>query len=283
MSSLIAGAAFAGAFLLASKCWHFAGGLLRRPSLPGEGIRTEPGDHFRRQLRDTDVRTAAHLAAGFVLLSVFVALFFAGTERWWSDLPPWGWWLVSLFLALVAAGEVHVLLGLWQARRRAARSLDAHIATAQRLEYVAARGNYLFHSVPVGDGCIDHVVLGPNGVYAVHVIDGPPGRDRAARLERGSVVLGNDGNGAERLPLGRWRQLVNRLARELEPGLGRALTIRSVIVVPGRDVTAADEGDVLLVNQGGLTMMTGWRDQHAFLLDEEVESLERALSQRVSA
>lgn len=279
MSSLIAGAAFAGAFLLVSKCWHFAGGLLRRPSLPGENIRTEPGDHFRRQLRDTDVRTGAHLAAGFVLLSVSVALLFAGNERWWSDLPPWAWWLVSLFLALVAAREVHVLLSLWQARRRAARSLDAHIATAQRLEYVAARGNYLFHSVPVGDGCIDHVVLGPNGVYAVHVIDRPPGRDRTARLERGGVVLGEDG---DRQSLAPWRRLVTQLARELEPGLGRALAIRSVIVVPGREVSAADEGDVLLVNQAGLTMMTGWRDRHAFLLDEEVESLERALSERVS-
>ena len=28
------------------------------------------------------------------------------------------------------------------------------------------------------------------------------------------------------------------------------------------------------MNQGGLTMMTGWRDQHAFLLDEEESVLE---------
>jgi hypothetical protein len=225
------------------------------------------------------VRAAAHLAAGFVLLSVFVALFFAGREGWWSDLAPWAWWLVSLFLALVAACEVHVLLGLWQARRRAVRSLDAHLATGQRLEYVAARGNFLFHSVPAGGDCIDHVVLGPNGVYAVHVLDEPLRGDRRARLENGSVVFGD----GDRRPLAGWRHRVANLARELESGLGHALKIRSVIVVPDREVAAAEEGDVLLVNQSGLTMMTGWRDQRAFLLDEEVACLERLLSQRVSS
>ncbi len=278
VSALIAGAAFAAAFLLASKCWLLAGGVLRRHSGPGARIRTEPGDRFRRQLRDSGVRAATRLAAGFVLLSVFLALLVAGREGWWSDLAPWAWWLVSLFLALVAAYEVHVLLGLWQARRRAARCLGAHIATGQRLEYVAARGNYLFHSVTAGDGCIDHVVLGPNGIYAVHVLDEPVRGDRRARLEDGSVVFGD----GERHPLAGWRQLVTRLARDLESVLGHALTIRSVIVVADREVTAAENGDVLLVNQSGLTMMAGWRDQRAFLLDEEVACLERALSERVS-
>jgi len=227
-----------------------------------------------------DVRAAAHLAAGFVLLSVFVALLFAGSDHWWSDLEPWAWWLVALFLAAVAAYEVQVFFGLWRARRRAARALDAHIATGQRLEYVAARGNYLFHSVPVGNERIDHVVLGTNGIYAVHVIDRPVDGDPAARLERGSVVFGAD---EERHALAGWRRLVAQLARELEPALGRALTVRSVVVVPGREVSAAEEADTLLVNQSGLTMMTGWRDQRAFLLDEEVAALERRLSEFVSA
>lgn len=254
---------------------------MRRPSPLGEGIRSEPGDALRRQLRDTDLRAATRLAAAFVLLSVFVALFFAGTERWWSDLHPWAWWLVSLFLAAAAAYEVRVLLGLLQTRRQAARSLDAHIATAQRLEYVAARGNYLFHCVPVGDAYIDHVVLGTNGLCAVHVIDRPPSGDRTARLEAGGVVFGT-GEG-ERHPLKNWRGVVAGLTRELEAGLGRALTVRSVIVVPGWEVSAAEERDTLLVNQSGLTMMTGWRDQRAFLLDEEVADLERFLTARVSA
>ncbi|WP_405220457.1 hypothetical protein [Lentisalinibacter sediminis] len=281
VSSLTAGAAFAAAFLLTSKCWQVAGGLLRRPSPLGVGIRTEPGDDLRRQLRDTDIRAAMHLAAAFVLLSVFVALLFAGSDRWWSDLQPWAWWLVSLFLAAVAAYEVRVLLGLLQTRLRAARSLNAHIATAQRLEYVAARGNYLFHCVPVGDTRIDHIVLGTNGLYAVHVIDRPPRGDRTASLEAGSVVFGAEGG--EPHTLKDWRSLVARLTRELEAGLGRALTIRSVIVVPGWDVSSAEERDTLLVNQSALTMMTGWRDQRAFLLDEEVADLERLLTKRVSA
>lgn len=280
VSSLTAGAAFAAAFLLTSKFWLLAGGLLRRPSALGGRIRAEPGDHFRRQLRETDVRAAAHLAAVFVLLSVFVALYFAGRERWWSDLEPWAWWLVSLFLALVAAYEAHVLLGLLQTRRRAMRSLDAHITTAQRLEYVAARGNFLFHSVPVDHTRIDHVVLGPNGVYAVYVVDRPVGKENSARLVGGHIVFGGDQG--ERHPLADWRRVVARLARELEAELGHALTVRSVIVVPGWEVAAAEEGDILLVNQTGLTMMTGWRDQRAFLLDEEVQSLERILSERVS-
>jgi hypothetical protein len=87
----------------------------------------------------------------------------------------------------------------------------------------------------------------------------------------------------ERHPLKNWRGVVAGLTRELEAGLGRALTVRSVIVVPGWEVSAAEERDTLLVNQSGLTMMTGWRDQRAFLLDEEVADLERFLTARVSA
>ncbi len=278
ISSLAAAAAFAALFLVASKFWLLADGLVRRPSPFAAKIQAEPGDNFRRQLEAIDRRAGAHLAALAIVASVFLALFFAGHEPWWSSLEHWRWWLVLAFLCAVAVYEVWVFVHLVQSRRAVAHTLDAHVATGQRLEHVAARGNYLFHCVPTGDDHVDHIVLGTNGLYAIRVIVRRPVDGGLARLARGSIDFGD---GVEPVSLADWQATLRRLTAELRERLGHSVRVMSVIVVPGWDVEGGEQGQHLLVNESNLTMLTGWRDQDAYLMNEELQLLQRVFSTRL--
>jgi hypothetical protein len=279
LGSLAAGAVFAAVFLVMHRFRNVTTSLIRRRSAFADMIRPEPGDDRRRLLRALDGRVGAHLGAGFVLLSVSVITATADPRDWWSELEHWGWWFVAMLLCAMALCELRSLWRLAGERRRAGRELEAQIAVGQRLQHVAARGNYLFHCVPVGDDRIDHLVLGTNGLYAVHVVLEPPRGTGRARVEGNSVEFGGVGPA---YPLARWQAAVRRLRRELERDVSHPVNILSVIVVPGWEVETAEQGGHLLVNHVNLPVMTGWRDQQAFLMDDEVEVLERALAARVS-
>lgn len=278
LGPLAAGALFAGAFLAAARFRAVTASLVRRRSPFAAALRPEPGDDRRRLLGALDARVGAHLGAGFVLLSVSLVAALAGPRAPWSDLEHWGWWFVALLLGALTLYESRSLWRLVVERHRMARELDARVATGQRLCHVAARGNFVFHGVPVGEQRIDHLVLGTNGLYALHVVVVPPRRDGRARLQGNSLEFG--GTGAS-YPLAGWQAAVRRLGRELAPEIGHPLKIMSVVVVPGWEVDRAEAEGHLLVNHVSLPVMTGWRDREAYLMDDEVQALEKALAARV--
>lgn len=77
--------------------------------------------------------------------------------------------LVALALAGVAAlgwfaGEI---LRLWPERLALGRAIDAQTVTAQSLNLLMRQDYWVFHDVHVGDHRINHLVMGPRGVFCV--------------------------------------------------------------------------------------------------------------------
>ncbi|MDA0705688.1 MAG: hypothetical protein O2805_03490 [Proteobacteria bacterium] len=68
------------------------------------------------------------------------------------------------------------------------------------------------------------------------------------------------------------------LEREFRRLLDHRVWIRSVIAVPGWDIDTQGSEEHLLVNERNLPMLSGWKDQSDFLLNEDVDALYKLLT-----
>ena len=135
----------------------------------------------------------------------------------------------------------------------------------------------MFHDVATAAGVVDHVVVGPRGIYGVNVV-----ARRAPK--RGSAFLqGNELSFSQRhsiVPIARIAASSARLEKELGRLLGHKVRARSVIAVPGWDIGEQASENHLLVNERTISMLGGWRDASDHLLNEDVEALFDELTAR---
>ena len=62
--------------------------------------------------------------------------------------------------------------------------------------------------------------------------------------------------------------------------LGHKVRVRSVIAVPGWDIGEQASENHLLVNERTIPMLRGWRDQSDYLMNEDVDALQKELTAR---
>ena len=70
-----------------------------------------------------------------------------------------------------------------------------------------------------------------------------------------------------------------RLQKELSKKTGHDIRVRSVIAVPGWDINEQTSAEHLLVNERNLPMISGWKDQADYLMDEDVTTLQTYLTE----
>ena len=102
------------------------------------------------------------------LLTALFMLLLAGLEwfRFWVRAPvsPWA----MTVCALVATA--YAVFKFRQTKKRLTElrlGRDTERAVAQYLEWFRTSGFFVFHDVPTGDANIDHVLVGPRGIYAI--------------------------------------------------------------------------------------------------------------------
>lgn len=122
-----------------------------------------PGQSLSQQLDD--------LLLDQIAPALMIALFMvvvAGLE-WWrylTDAKPNP--LVYSIVALVMIGyAVYKVLRHKKAIRQLRQGRDGERAVAQNLERFRAAGFYVFHDIPSGDANVDHVLIGPQGIYSI--------------------------------------------------------------------------------------------------------------------
>ena len=68
------------------------------------------------------------------------------------------------------------------------------------------------------------------------------------------------------------------MARELRKVLKHDVRVRSVVAVPGWEIDSQSSDEHLIVNERNLAMLRGWKDQNDYLMNEEVEKLQKLLT-----
>ena len=117
------------------------------------------------------------------------------------------------------------------------------------------------------------MLIGPGGAYAVHVI-AVRGRNGDATLDDETLTLGD----RDPIRLDGYTNRVHRLGALFSKTADNPVRVRSVIAVPGWEVREQHSDKHLLVNERTLPMLTGWREQSDYLMDDDVRAIRTLLT-----
>lgn len=244
--ALLAGFGVA-AFLISQRCRQD-----RAPFPENTRLLRAPGESLRRKLAQLDEAFLSYFAAGCLL----PLLLSAATALLANVLAPDTAWLAHTAAALVFAGSAAYLLkralALADRRRNTRLGLFGERIVAEHLEPLKASGHRVLHDVPAGDPPagssatpfnIDHVVVGPAGVFAIETKTRRKGRARVGFMEHEIIY---DGRalaypwGEDQHGLDQTRRQTDWLAAFLHRELGRPVPVHALLVFPGWAIICKD-------------------------------------------
>lgn len=266
----------AAIFMLVVRSWSALSETVTSTRFPNS-IMLEAAQRFRDEITRLGRDQSVYLATGLVFTVIFFGTYLLPPIGLFSDVP---WWQLAFVLLLLLLAGGYLAYRLWQtlaARRRLMFIRDANMATGHALQHLTINSNRVFHDVSCNGGFLDHVIVGMHGIYTVSVVARKPGKDNRARLKGDQLLFAP---GSESISVGHTGKKSQQLAAELRKVLTREIHIRPVIAVPGWEIDHQDSSEYLLVNECNLAMLTGWKDQKDYLLNEEVVAVQKELTRR---
>lgn len=259
-------------------CWAvvLANTLMRRfrPMRPAS---CRPGEVIHQALKITGRRSDQFRTAALVFGVAMLMLTAFGRLGWWPDASLWLYGLLAVAATAAQGFGVAKIVQLTRYRLRLTQLLEKHVAMAQRLAEAQLRGNRVYHSVPVGDAIIDNVVVGPNGVYSVHLFPPPAKTCETVSLFNSDLMFQP---GEIRYDLRQYRKNIGALAGALSEGIGSKVIVLPVIVIPDCLIDTTAETLPMVVSLESCTSFVGWKDPRAFLMTEELDAINRWLAKQ---
>ena len=157
-------------------------------------------------------------------------------------------WLTTAIAMLVVAYSVRGLLRIRRQTDQLKLGRDGERAVAEVLDGLKASGCVVFHDI-VGNGFnVDHVVLGPGGIFAIETKTVRKSRDGSrqeiVRLDRGRITAGGAELGSA--PLEQAGMSANSIRELLKESTGKTFPVKPCVVFPDWFVEEAPrEGWVL--------------------------------------
>lgn len=241
-----------------------------------------PGESLRWRLQQLDDALLLHaFGAAFLPMGVFVgglmlALNLPGRERDAAMLAAFVLFLVTLLFA-----------GRWMLEKFTLRR-DCHLGllgekiVAEALAPLTAEGCRIFHDLPAGAFNLDHVVVGPTGVFAIETKTRRAGR---ARPDRRPDEIVFDGAqlifpwGGDTYGLEQARQRAAWLAAWLRDTAGEPVMPVPILTFPGWNVTTTVAGaDVQVVSPSAIPGLV--RNTLPVLSPAQIEHIARQLEAR---
>ena len=264
-------------FLLVAKSWSILSRTVGSTPNFADSIMHEAAQRFRDELERLSSAQAIYLSGALVFLVLFIAAYVLQAQNLFAGYPSWQLWLQIAFLTLTAGFAAWRLGNTILARRSVKFVRDANVAIGHQLQQISAGANRVFHDVVTSAGVVDHVVVGQKGIYAVNVVALRGGKNGSAVLEGNDLAFSNSDT---LIPIVEITASAARLEKEVCRLLGHKIRVRSVIAVPGWDIGRQSSERHLLVNERTIPMLRGWRDQSDYLMNEDVDLLQRELTAR---
>ncbi|MBI4293535.1 MAG: NERD domain-containing protein [Betaproteobacteria bacterium] len=188
-----------------------------------------PGQSVERQLDDLiDEKFAFPLAMGLVVIA------FTLIEYWryyypQTPSPRTATAVAILFLGWAALQMVRA----WPKLQNLSLALKGEKAVGQYLERLREHGYQVFHDVIGSSFNVDHVIVGPAGIFTIETktISKPPGPEAKVIFDGECVVVG--GFEPDRDPVIQAKAQSTWLCQLLFESTGRKYLVRPVVVFPG--------------------------------------------------
>lgn len=263
-------------FLLVLKCWHFVGHTTAGSRFPNS-IMLEAAQRCRDELARLSREQSVYLVSMLVFTVVFAVVFLLPPQGWFDDVPLWQLIIALILFGFAAIFSIYRIGHIVLKMRRLAFIRDANMAVGHALQQLTSNRNRVFHDVKTHAGVIDNVIVGLHGMYAVSVVARKAGKHRQLRLKGDKLVFAP---GKFSVSVERAARKSEQLAREVRKKTGVGVRVRSVIAVPGWEIESQESPDFLVVNERNLAMLTGWKDQSDYLMNEDVEAVQKMLTER---
>jgi hypothetical protein len=264
-------------FLLVAKSWSaFSRTVGSTPSF-ADSIMHEAAQRFRDELERIGSSQAIYLSGTLVFIVLFAAAYLLQAQTLFAGYPSWQLWLQFAFLVLAASFAGWRLVRTVFAYREVRFVRDANVAVGHQLQQISTGANRVFHDVKTSAGVVDHVLVGQTGVYAINVVPRRTTRNGSAGLKNNHLLFSN---GVKPVPIVDITASALRLEKEISRLLGHKIRVRSVIAVPGWNIGNQTSEEHLLVNERTIPMLRGWRDQSDYLMNEDVDALQKELTAR---
>ena len=266
-------------FLLIAKSWSALSRTVGSTPSFAESIMRESAQRFRDELERLSISQSIYLSGALVFFVLFVAAYILQAQELFTGYPAWQLWLQIGFLASAA------ILAAWRlgrtifARWQVKFVRDANVAVGHQLQNIATGANRVFHDVETSAGIVDHVLVGQTGIYAVNVVARRGGKKGSAVLNGNDLTFTNSDKTNAVVDV---TASTARLEKEICKLLGHKIRVRSVIAVPGWDIGEQASESHLLVNERTIAMLRGWKDQSDYLMNEDVDVLQKELTARCS-
>lgn len=204
----------------------------RRDPIRDEPLR-DPGQSLREQVQVLILETAVP----WLVVAAFAII---------MAIAEWIRWLLNARYAPIPVTLIAAALTVfaaWQCNSAAARAkrlklgLKGERSVGQFLQaMLLPRDYFVIHDICIDDFNIDHVAIGPGGVFAIEVKTRSKPRRGEANVNYDGERVVVDGYAPDRNPVAQARAGADRLQEILERKAGRKVPVRPVVLFPGRFV-----------------------------------------------
>lgn len=220
----------------------------RRNPLTSQLLRA-PGQSIQGQLQDITGDIAVNL---LMLPTIPIALYAVYlTQVHYSGVKEsLAVWLFLGFLTFVICIYLFVKTAKLTTQRNNLRlGLDGELAVGQELNHLMLEGFRVYHDFPAEKFNIDHIAVGPTGVFAVETKgrakpDKGRGNIDAKVFYDGEALKFPDWH--EKKPLDQTKRQAVWLNKWLSSAVGEQIPVRPVLALPGWFVENTKRGDVLV-------------------------------------
>ncbi len=261
-------------FLASARLWQVLTRLAVGSPVFRDSTMREAAQRFRDEAERLSRKHACYLSTVLISSIMFAVALGLGLKGFYEGYPTWQLGIVGVLLVSFAVFVIYKVATTLSRLAAARFQRDANIAVGHQLLRLAATQGAVFHDVQVGKSVIDHVLIGHNGAYAIHVVAKRNRGRRTARLSDEHLKLGEEVSGLER-----FTNNVHRLSASFSKLASHKIRVRSVIAVPGWDIDSQHGNKHLLVNERNLPMLTGWKSQSDYLMNEDVAAIQGFLTE----
>jgi hypothetical protein len=264
-------------FLLIAKTWNIVSRTISSTPNFSDRIMHEAAQQFRDELERLSTSQSTYLSGVLVFITLYIAAYLLQAQYLFMGYPLWQLYLLLSFLALTSTFAMFTLFKTMRSRRQVKFIRDANIAVGHQLQQMSAQGTRVFHDIKTGAGIVDHVIIGQKGIYAVNVVARRSRKRAQARLNNNALEFSNNQNSQSIVDIA---AKVIRLQKEFRDLVGHNVRVRSVVAAPGWDIGEQTDENHLLVNERTIAMLSGWKDNSDFLMNEDVDAIQNELASR---
>ena len=251
--------------------------LGRRSPLKAPALRN-PGQSLDEEIRRLLVEDFTYY---LFMVGIFFVIVLTECIRWLNNSPP-----APILYTLVAAPVIIYAGRKAFLAKRKIRNLElgreGEKAVGQYLDKLREEGYQVFHDI-VADGFnLDHVLIGPSGVFAIETktISKPSNREAVVQYDGEKVTVA--GFEPDRDPVQQVKASAKWLEQLIEESTGKRFKVRPVILYPGWFIAKQPKGaEVWVLNPKGLPAFL--KNENSAISAEDVHLVSYHLSRYVRA